>query len=170
MDGREDQVAGIGSAKGGRERERISNFADQKRVRILTHGGLERVLKAFRILADFNLADEAFPVFVLILDRVFDRDDALGTRAVDLAYDCGERRRFTRTRGARDDDDAAVELGQVFHNLRQVQIGEVRDLGHDAAQHAGVLRAAVEHVDAETRFIVRKGVGTVDRALLFQRL
>jgi hypothetical protein len=104
---------------------------------------------------------------MLEFDGVFDGDDALAAAAIDLADDGGQRGRFTRAGGARDDDDAAVEIGEGFDLRREVEVVEVGDLGHDAAHDDRVLFAAVKHVGAEARD-AGHGVGDIDRALVLE--
>ena len=55
VNGGEDEVAGVGGAQRGAERERVTDFADQDRVGVLAHHGAKGVLVALAVGADLDL-------------------------------------------------------------------------------------------------------------------
>ena len=85
------------------------------------------------------------------LDRVFQRDDVISLRAVDLVEHGGERGRLTRAGGTRDEDEAGFLLGDGVEDFRQAQTVQGRDdrveLAHDHRETA----LLAKDVHAETR-------------------
>ena len=80
----EDEVAGLGRGERGRDRLEVAHLADEDHVRVLAQRGAQRLAEARRVGADLALVDDALLVAVHELDRVLDREDVLGARAVDL--------------------------------------------------------------------------------------
>ena len=77
-------------------------------------------------------------VAVQDLDRVLDRDDVLLPRAVDVVDHRRERRRLPRAGRARDEDEAAVLVGEPRDAGRQ------RELVEASARRFGITRKANE--------------------------
>ena len=75
MDGRKDHVARIGSGQRNLHRLKVTDFAHEEHVRILTESGTERIRVRKRIHTDFALRDNGYVVFIKIFDRVFDGND-----------------------------------------------------------------------------------------------
>ena len=70
--------------------------------------------KVDRVVADLALVDEAQPVGVLVLDRVFDGDDVRLAGAVDVVDHRRQRGALAAAGGAGDQDEAAPLGGQAF--------------------------------------------------------
>ncbi len=77
--------------QGNRHRLQIAHLADEDDVWVLPQGRPERPGERFSILPDLNLLDQGLAVLVLILEGIFDRDDVLRLRSVDLADQGRER-------------------------------------------------------------------------------
>jgi hypothetical protein len=90
VQGREDEVAGLGRGQRGRDRLEVAHLAEEDHVGVLAERGAERLGEARRVDADLALVDDAALVPVHELDRVLDREDVLGALAVDLV-DQGSR-------------------------------------------------------------------------------
>ena len=68
------------------------------------------------------------------LDRVFDRDDVLPARAVDVADQGGERRRLPRAGRPGDEEQSALLVAKALNAGRQPQLVEAGHLGRDHAE------------------------------------
>jgi hypothetical protein len=109
--------------------------------------GLPRVHDG--VLPDLALVDDRPLVRVEVLDGVLDGHDVLGLRGVDAVDHRRERRRLARARGAGDEDDAALLVGELPDHRRQTELlhgpDHVRDGPHDERHRAPL----VGGVDAE---------------------
>ena len=103
------------------------------------------------------------------LDRIFDRDDVLLSRPVDVVDHRGERRRLSRPGRAGDEHEASVLVGQTANALRHVQCLEVRDVLRNHSQRDRHVAPLPERIDTETRQILVL-IGDVDVACLLERL
>ena len=65
------------------DRFEIAQLADEHDVGVLPQRRAERVLERRRVHADLPLRDEHLLVLMHELDRVLDRDDVVGARAID---------------------------------------------------------------------------------------
>ena len=97
----EDEVARLGRLDRDRHRLEVAQLADEDDVRILAQRGAQRLLERGRVHADLPLRDHALLVRVHELDRVLDRDDVIGARAIDEVDQRAERRRLAGARRAR---------------------------------------------------------------------
>jgi hypothetical protein len=88
------------------------------------------------------------------LDRILDRDDVIGTRAVDVVDHRAERRRLAGARGAGDEHEPLVERAQVEDVLREIELFRGEDLRRDDAEHGARPAAVGEHVGAEPREVL----------------
>ena len=150
VQGREDEVAGLGRRQRGRDRLEVAHLADEDHVRVLAQRGAQRVGERRRVDADLALVDDAAPVPVQELDRILDREDVLGARAVDLVDQRRERRRLTGAGRAGDEDEPARLLGELRELVRERELLERLDLGRDQAERRADAGALEEGVDAET--------------------
>ena len=92
VQGREDQVAGFRRGQAGLDRLLVSHLSDQDHVRVLTQDAAQGADERFGVGADLALLDDRLAVAVQELDRVFQRDDVLGHRVVDVLDHRRERR------------------------------------------------------------------------------
>ena len=104
----------------------VAELADQDHVRVLAQRAPERLHEVGGVETDLALVDDARVVAVQNLDRVFDRDDVLLSRPVDVIDDRGERRRLSRAGRAGDEHEPAVLFGQAANAGRQSEHLEVR--------------------------------------------
>ena len=146
---REDQVAGFRRAERDAHRFRIAHLADDDDVRRLTDRGAQCGRKVRRIDPHLDLLDETATVLVLVLDRIFDRDDVARVPPVDLLDQGGQRRRLARTRRPTDEDQPTRELRQQLDCRRQAKRRQARDPRRQQAhRRRGPAPLAVQ-VDAE---------------------
>ena len=127
----------------------VAHFAHQDDVRVLPECRPQRQGEGIRIRADLALVDDGFPVLVEELDGVLDGDHVAVPVGVDVVDHGCQRRGFTGTGGAGDQDQAFPFLADLLEDLRQVQLiqgGRVR--GHDPEDHA-VAAPLLEAVDPE---------------------
>src|SRR6185369_3703661 len=84
-------------------------------VRIFTQGCAQRVLERRRVDADVTLRDQALLALVDELDRIFDGDDVIRTRAVDQVDQRAKRCRFTGACRTGDEDETLGEVAETLH-------------------------------------------------------
>ena len=114
MQRREHQVAGLPRRQRNLHRFRIAHLANHDDIGRLAERGAQRGWKIRRIDADFDLLDHALLMRVLVLDRIFDRDDVLRVAPVDLVDQRRHRRRLSRAGGAADEDQAVMQPGDLL--------------------------------------------------------
>jgi len=86
---------------------------------------------------DLALGDDAALVPVHEFDRVLDREDVMGLRAVDLVHHRGESGRLPRARRAGDEDEAARLHREIAQRVRQAELLERSQLGGHVAEGCG---------------------------------
>ena len=160
-------MTGLGCLQRRLGRLGVAQLADQDHVGILPQHAAERLVERVGVETHFALVDDAVHVGMQDLDRVLDRNDVLLPRAVDVPEHRCERRRLAATRGARDEHEAAMLLGQLLDTRREAEAAEVRDLGRDDAEGKGDVAALAEGVDAEPRQVGQL-VGGVHLARLLE--
>ena len=147
---REDEVAGLGGGQRRRDRLEVAHLAEEDHVGVLAERATQGVGEPGRVLPDLALVDDAALVMVQELDRILDRDDVVGARAVDLVDDRRERRRLARAGRAGDEHEAA----RLRRQLVQASAGRPSssselDVGGDRAERGREALALVVRVDAE---------------------
>ena len=155
VQGRHDQVAGLGRRERGLDGLEVAHFADQDDVRVLAQRGAQRGREAVGVDADLALVHDRALVADQELDRVLDRDDVAGAVGVDVVDHRGERGRLARAGGAGDEDQAARFHGDALDDLGQHELLDrlhaERDHAEDdadrAALHEGVHAEAAEAGD-----------------------
>ena len=118
-----------------RDRLEIAHLADEDDVRILAQRGAQRVLERVGVRPHLALVDQALLVLVHELDRIFDRDDVIGARAVDVVDHRAERRRLARAGRPGDEHEPLVQLAEVQDVRRQAELLGRQDLRRDDAEH-----------------------------------
>src|SRR5258708_40173888 len=88
----------------------IAHLADQDHLWSLTQGGTQGRGKILCIRTDLTLIYRGFFVVVQKLDRVLDRDDMIRLGLVYTVDDRGERRAFSGTRRACEQNNAVADL------------------------------------------------------------
>ena len=106
-------MAGLGRGERGCDRLEVAHLADEDHVGVLAERCAQALGEARRVEPDLALVDDAALVLVDELDRVLDREDVLGARAVHLVDQRRERRRLARAGWAGDQDEAARLLGEL---------------------------------------------------------
>ena len=165
----EDEVAGLGGGQRRRDRLEVAHLAEQDHVGVLTERAAESVGEARCVLADLALVDDAPLVVVQELDRILDRDDVIGARAVDLVDDRGERRRLARAGRAGDEDEPARLRRQLVEARRKAELLERANVRGDRAERRGEALALVVRVDAEAGEAAN-AVGEVELAVELEML
>jgi hypothetical protein len=167
VDRREDEVTGLRRAERGMHGLLVAHLADQDDVRVLAQDAAQRALERAGVHADLALVDDRLLVLVQELDRVLDRHDVPGPRRVDVVDHRGQRRRLARAGGAGEQHDAALLLGQLADDGRQLELVDRPDVDRDRADDERHRPALAEGVDAEARD-ARDRVGEVDLVLLLE--
>ena len=89
------------------DRFQVAHFTDEDHVGVHTQGAAQCLPGNRHVNADLALVDRPFLVRVVILDRVFERDDVVVDRFVDVVDHAGQRLWSCRTRWAGDEKQAA---------------------------------------------------------------
>ena len=97
----EDDVAGFGRGDGRFDRLQVAHFAHEDDVGVLPQGAADGLGEGRHVDADLALVDRALLVRVVELDRVFDRDDVVVERLVEVVDRRRQGGRLARTRWAR---------------------------------------------------------------------
>src|SRR5205823_12875812 len=111
----------------------------------------KRLLERLGVEPDLALADDAALVGVEDLDRVFDRDDVLATRPVDVPDHGREGHGLARARRAGDEHEAARLVREPLDPGRELELREARHLDRDRAEGERGGTTLAEDVDAEPR-------------------
>ena len=130
-------MAGLRGGDGDAHGFGVAHFTDDDDVGRLTESGAERSGKVRRVDADFHLLDDAADVLMLVLDGIFDDDDVARFAAVDVVDQGGHGRGLAGARGAPDEHQAALQVGQGFDGRGKVQLPERRDTGGEDANGGG---------------------------------
>ena len=161
MHGREDEVAGLGGLQCRLGAFGIAELADQDHVGVLAQRSTQGREVRLGVDPDLALVDDAVLVVVEDLDRVFDGDDVLPARLVDVVDDRGERRRLAGAGRAGDEHEPAVLVGHRLDARGHPQVLEARHVLGDDAERERDRAALAKGVDAETREIPAR-VGDVE--------
>ena len=147
---REDQVAGFGGGESRFECLAVSHFTDHDDVGVLSEGVDESGVEAGGIQSDFALLEEGAVVLERVFDRIFDGDDVLFGRVVDVVQHGGHGCGFTGTSCTRHKDDAVAETGDLLEDFRKVDfLNGWRSALNVTERISGIAALTVE-VDTET--------------------
>jgi hypothetical protein len=138
-------------------------------VGIFAHGVFERCGEAAGVGADVALGEEAVFVRMDELHRVFDGDDMLLLRHVDLVEHGGEGRRFTAAGRARDEDQPLFALDHLFEDRFGVEIVEGGHVDRNNTESAGDVAHRPVVVGTETPHFGQDD-GEVEFIVLFELL
>ena len=130
----EDEVARFRRLEGRLGGLLVAELADQDHVRVLAQHAPERLHVRIGVEPDLALVDDAAPVVVHELDRVFDRDDVLLPAAVDRVDDRREGRRLSRAGRTGDEDEPAVLIGEPGYAFGEPELREAWNLLRDEAE------------------------------------
>src|SRR4051812_38146530 len=100
--------------------------------------------------ADLTLIHEAFLVLVNELDRILDRDDVIGPRAVDVVDHRRQGRRLARTRRSGHEDEAFLESAHLEDRWRELQLLDRANARRNLAEDGAHPAAIEKHVRAES--------------------
>lgn len=99
------------------------------------------------------------------LDGFFNGDDVTIEVGVDVVEQRGKGRRFTRSCGTGDEDEAGAHVAEFFDNLRHAELFDAGDFGRNQTEDGGEAVFLFEVVAAEAGLLVH-GVGKVEVARL----
>ena len=142
----------------------VAHLADEDHVRVLAQDAAQALLEGADVHPDLALVDRGVLVWVQELDGVLERDDVPRPGGVDVVDHRREGRRLARARGAGEQDDAALLLGELADDGRQVEVVDRADVHRDRADDQRDAAALGEGVDAEAREAGDR-VGEVDLVL-----
>ena len=117
------------------DRRQVAHFADQHHVRVLTQRAAQGFGEVRHVHADFALHDDRFLVLVVILDRVFHRDDVPVEVLVDVVDHRRQRGRLARTGRPGDQEHAARAAADLLGHRRQADLLEGQQLVGNSSQH-----------------------------------
>ena len=103
----EDDVAGLGRLDGRVDRLQVAHFADEDDVGVHAQGPADALREVGHVDADLALVDRALLVLVVVLDRVFDRDDVPVVVVVEEVDHAGQAGRLARAGRPGDQQQAA---------------------------------------------------------------
>ena len=170
VQGREDEVAGLGGGQRHRDGLEVAHLADQDDVGVLAQHVLERVLERLGVLPHLALVDDALLVPVEELDRVLDGHDVLAAgavrqvdrataRVVDLPEPVGP---VTRTKPRGSDAKFATDGGTPRSSSCLISNGMMPEGGAE-----GVALAVDVHAEPGP---ARHAVGEVELEVLLELL
>ncbi len=133
VEGRDDKVAGFGGGHGDLHGFAVAELANDDDVWVLAHALAEAFCEGFGVASDLALFDEGGVVLVGEFDGVLERDDGAGAELGDALDEGGEGGGFSGAGDAGDEDEAALEVTDVFHDGVVAEGGEVGDFGRDVA-------------------------------------
>ena len=131
VQGREDEVTGLGQGERELDGLEVAHLTDEEDVGVLAEGGAQCPLEGRAVEADLPLVDGGEVVLVHVLDGILDGEDVQRACLVDPSDDGGEGGRLSGAGRAGQQHEAAGESGQPFGDRRQSQLLEARDLRGD---------------------------------------
>ena len=143
-------MAGLRGVDGGLDGFQIAHFAEEDDIRILADDMAESCLEVVCVGADFTLVDDRLDVFMDEFNWIFDGDDVFVEMRVDVVEHGGERRRFTRARGACNENEAALLLRHVEDDVRNQKFLGVNGSRRNAADRHGDVAALIGEIETET--------------------
>ena len=169
VQGAEDHVPRLGRRDGRRDRLQVAHFSHENHVGIHTQGPAKRFREARDVHADFPLIDHRFLVRVVILDRIFDRDDVVIVVVVKPVDHAGQTRRLATPRRTRHQEQTSGPRDDILDHQGQSELLEREELAWDLPQHQTDVPALLENGDAKPR-LVAEGKAEVGPAHLLQFL
>ena len=167
VQGRENQVAGLGQGQRELNGLEVAHLTDQQDVGVFAQGGAQRPLEGGTVEADLALVDRREPVVVHVLDGILDGEDVERARRVDAGDDGGERGRLSRPGRAGDEDQAAGQPGHPFGDRWKAQLIEARNVRWDHPEGQRQLALLVEGAATEASPVV-PGKREVDVLMFLQ--
>ncbi len=133
VQGREDQMPGLGDGQGRRDGLQVAHLADLDDVGILAKRRPQRAGEIVRVGPDFALDDHRAVVTVHVLDRILDRDDVDGTSPIDLVEHGRHGRRLARPGRAGHEDEPVGPIDEVMADRwRPEHFQRWDDIWHEA--------------------------------------
>ena len=146
-----NEMAGLGGLGRGLGGLGVAQLADYDHVRVLAEHAPKRLGERGGVETDLALVDDRAIVAVEDLDRVLDRDDVLTTRPVEVPDHRGDRRRLPDARGAGDEDETVVKVGETPDAGRKPEPVEAGHVARNHADRQRDLASLAESIDAESR-------------------
>ncbi len=114
----EDDVAGFGGSDRGGDRFQVSHFADEDDVGVHPECSPQSFRERRHVDTDFALIDCRLLVIVVVLDRVFQRDDVMINIVVDPVDHAGQTGGLAGTGRPGDQEQASRPLNEFPHDGR----------------------------------------------------
>ena len=169
VQGREDEVPGLGRRQGREHRLRVAHLPDEDDIGVLAenhpHGAGERL----GVESDLSLVDGGVGIGVEVLDGVLDGDDVARTRLVDVIDHGRQSGGLPRAGRSRHQDETTLLLGQASHHFGECQLPDGGRAGADTSHGQRHRTTLVEGVDAEPAH-AGHAVGEVGLVLLGEDL
>ena len=131
------------------------------------NAALSAIGKRVGISRHFALRDDAALVLVHELDRFLDRDDVPREVLVDVIDQRRQRGRFAGAGRPGHQDQAAAQMAEFFHDRRNAELIEGRDLRRDQTKDRAIAVRLLQEIAAKTRFLIHL-VGEIEIAAFFE--
>src|SRR6266852_1344149 len=151
VQGRENQVPGLGGGQGRLDGGHVAHFAHEDDIGVLAKSGPEGAGKRQRVDPHLALDDDARPVLEEILDGILESHDVELPLLVHPVQQGGEGGGLALAGGPRDEHEAPLELGQIDHGGGHTDLLGRRNLVGNAAEGRRHGVALLEDVDPEAR-------------------
>jgi hypothetical protein len=152
-----------------RDRLEVAHLAQEDHVGVLTQHAPHGLGEGRDVLPDFALGDDRLLVLVVVLDRVFDRDDVPLEVHVDVVDHRRQRGRLAGPRRSGHEQQAPRTVAEVARDLREPDLVEAQQPVRDEAERHARPALLVEDAHAKPR-LVAEPVGEVGAALLLELL
>ena len=129
----EDDVARFRGGDGRFDRFQIAHFAHEDDVRVLPQGAANRLGEGRHVDADLALVHRTLLVRMVELDRVFDGDDVVVDRVVEVVDRRGQRGRLAGPGRTGHQHQPAGPHDQLLQHRRRAQIVESREACWESA-------------------------------------
>src|SRR5258705_5728817 len=150
VQGGEHEVARLRRGEGRLDGGHVAHLAHEAHVGILTQAGAERRRARQGVDTDFPLHHDARLVLEEVLDGILEGHDVQLALLVHAVEHRGEGGRLPLPRRARDEDQPALEPGELEHARGQAELLDGGNLVRDAAEGGSHARPLPEDIDAET--------------------
>ncbi len=164
-----NHVPGFRRLDGRVNRGQVAHFTDEDDVRVHTQGPAKGLGKVRHVHADFALIDGALLVLVVILDRVFHRNDVPIVVLIDEIHHARQAGRLARAGRAGDQQQAARAGDEALDGVGHADLFKGQELIRNASQHHADGALLLKDGDAKADAI-RKLNREIGSAFLLQLL
>ena len=132
----------------------VTQFPNQYDVRVLAHSRANAVGETRQMGPELSLDNLRLLARVNEFDRILEADDVEASCFVEVVNHRSKRRRLAGAGGAGDQHHALVEVTKRCHSLRQIQLGQFRNLVRDMPKHSADAGIFAEQVDSKATAVL----------------